>query len=656
MSIKRGIVFAAGLFVVLAGSVAAAAKPLEYLGRSVSDAGSYAGDDEVPDVTDRVGRMSFLRGEVKIKRADSDDWEQATLNLPVVEGDEITTSANSRVEIQFDNYNRVRLDENGYLKITRLFDGGIALSLPQGALNARITKFNKDRAYFEIDAPGSTVAVEHEGSFRVDAGSPGSSDLQIRVTDSGEARVYSDTSGFTLKNGRSARVFLSGSNAGEWQMSDASLITDEFDRWSSDRDETIARSLKDAYYDKYYDSDIYGADDLDGNGDWVFINGYGYVWRPYSSAIAAYSGWSPYRYGQWRWLPDYGWTWVNDEPWGWATYHHGRWFYDAGNWYWSPYGSQRYSRSWWRPALVVISILNNNVCWYPLPYNYAYYNFNAYYYNHGWNGRGRNNGHGVNPTPTPPPIVETARSGLTAVRVRPPSQIVPTTGVVSMPTEQFGRVRSLKIAPLATAERVLAQIPDDRRTAPILPVYRDVRSGAGRDIAADKPRLTAVLPSTGAAPRDTNGPLDRELRTTRILGGRPPVTPAISKDQELRITENPGNTVRTGAVERPPRPMPPTRINDGTRQNSKNEDVIREDPGRVRTPVIRPPSRDTTVRETPRYETPRPRLDTNRSETPAPTRRTEPTVRTEIPRKTEPKTEVKPSVGNTKTEHKKDNR
>ena len=61
-----------------------------------------AADDYVPEVTARVARISFLRGDAAIKRADSDDWERAALNLPIVEGDEIATELNARLEIQFD--------------------------------------------------------------------------------------------------------------------------------------------------------------------------------------------------------------------------------------------------------------------------------------------------------------------------------------------------------------------------------------------------------------------------------------------------------------------------------------------------------------------------------------------------------------------------
>ena len=92
------------------------------------------------------------------------------------------------------------------------------------------------------------------------------------------------------------------------------------------------------YYDKYYDRDIYGAEDLSDYGEWIYTRKYGYVWKPYPHGDKHYADWSPYRYGNWRWIPPYGWTWVNDEPWGWATYHHGRWIFADGYWAWTPYG------------------------------------------------------------------------------------------------------------------------------------------------------------------------------------------------------------------------------------------------------------------------------------------------------------------------------
>src|SRR5688572_20880367 len=79
-------------------------------------------EEEAPTVTARVARISFIRGEVRIRRAGNTDWEKATLNLPLVEGDELSTPADGRLEIQFDNYKHVRLNENSYLKVINLKD------------------------------------------------------------------------------------------------------------------------------------------------------------------------------------------------------------------------------------------------------------------------------------------------------------------------------------------------------------------------------------------------------------------------------------------------------------------------------------------------------------------------------------------------------
>ena len=115
--------------------------------------------------------------------------------------------------------------------------------------------------------------------------------------------------------------------------------------------------------DRYYDNEVWGAEELDVYGDWISTREYGYVWRPHASVISSYPDWAPYRYGHWTWVPPYGWTWVGYEPWGWAPYHYGRWVYHNNYWAWAPRSKFHKKRSWWRPALVAfvfdISFGNN---------------------------------------------------------------------------------------------------------------------------------------------------------------------------------------------------------------------------------------------------------------------------------------------------------
>ena len=634
------------------------------------------GDDDQPDVTARVARISFINGEVQVRRLNSQDWEKATLNLPIVEGDELSTSAGSRIELQFDSYTHVRVDQNSYLKVTKLKDEGIALSVPQGTFSFRLSSFDHDKSYFEVDAPGSTIAVQRAGMYRIDAGQTGEAAIRVSVNDNGEARIYSETSGFTLKSGKSARVFISGANSGEFETAKVEQYADEFDSWALERDATIAKSLQTADYDKYYDRDIYGAEDLNNYGEWVYTAKYGYVWRPYRSTTSVYAGWTPYRYGHWRWVPPYGWTWINDEPWGWATYHHGRWFYDDGYWNWTPYGAYRYSRSWWSPALVYVSIFGGNICWYPLPYGYGYYNYNHYYNTYGgWGGNGGGNGHhngggnggngngGPTPTPTPNPNVGINGPGVTKGPKTPPLGSVPPTGVVTVPTTEFGRMtKGNRTAPLSVANSVLSRTPTTRETSPVLPTYSDVRGRGGRDITTDRPANVSVgsTARTGATDRRNDAPLDNQLRTTRIFGGRPPLatpTPTSTTD-----TTGP-TTRRTGAVERPPTVdtgsntvrQPGRTVNDDTRRAPESRPTYTP-------PTTRsdPPSSD-RQRPTPRYEPP-----TNRSEPPVnrqppvrndppPTNRQPPPPRNDPPpTRSEPKTDKKPPVESRPAERKKD--
>jgi len=91
-------------------------------------------------------------------------------------------------------------------------------------------------------------------------------------------------------------------------------------------------------------------------GEWIVVANYGRCWRPRHVE----SGWRPYCSGHWV-DTDRGWYWQSDEPWGWATYHYGRWDYQAGfGWIWIPHTR-------WAPAWVEWRSGGGYVGWAPLP-------------------------------------------------------------------------------------------------------------------------------------------------------------------------------------------------------------------------------------------------------------------------------------------------
>lgn len=600
------------VLVTLAAGAAVFASGLPAITDLVSAEPTYLQDDgnDQPEVTARVARISYIYGAARIRRSGVDEWENVTLNLPLVAGDEIATDGASKIEIQFDKAQHLRLWENSYLKIVTLADDNIAVSVSIGTAALRITSFDKDRQSFEIDAPKTTVAVQRAGEYRIDAGRDGDKEIRVVAKEGGEARIYSDNSGFTLKNGRSTRIFIEGQNVGEWETGDAARYTDDFDEWSSDRDLTIAKRLRDAYYDKYYDNDIYGADDLNDNGQWVYVSGYGTVWQPHSSSISRYADWSPYRYGHWRWMPPYGWVWVNDEPWGWATYHHGRWFYQNARWYWSPYSYYRPSRSWWFPALVAINIINNNTCWYPLSYRHRWRNYNAGY-NGNHNGGPRNIGN-------TPPRINTDPKDLSSRKEMPlDDEAVPPNAVVAVSSDKFGSRSEAKRPPLDIARTALSKKVTDGNGA-TLPLYKDVVDRPDRAIrppVADRIDGT----KTGAGIRKDSRPLDDELRTKTVLGGRlPPPDVAKGEDSSDRPKQGafqrpPVNSDKSDSTRyRPPTPSdPPRDVRPADPKDPrKTPPLERAEPPRDQrpkesaTPRYTPPPAKERPAEKPRYEPP----------------------------------------------------
>jgi len=529
-------------------------------------ANARADDDTEPEyeVTARVARISLIKGDATIKRQGNTEWEKAKLNLALVEGDTLATAADSRVEIQIDARNFARVGPDSLLTIVTLRNEGIALSLSRGTAAVRLARFDRDREYFEIDAPKTTVAAEKTGLYRLDVDPNGR--VQITVRDDGRARIYSPTSGFLVRSGHSATLVHLGDAEGDWQFA-AAPATDSWDDWVTSREAYLATRLR---YDdrvRYYDSDVWGAEELDAYGDWSYVNDYGWIWRPHVTVINNYNNWAPYRYGEWVWCPPYGWTWVGQEPWGWAPYHYGRWVYYNNYWAWCP-RSFNQRRSWWRPALVAFVSLDfnfgSNYCWYPLSYHQRDPRSRHY-------GRDRDRFRAMRPD-------ELARLR----RVDPAFY----RAVSSQSARDFGSraARSQAVAADIARRAVgLDPLTGDLPVRPAGVVDRNNRGVGERQTRAAivRPPANAVLAErpTGAASRRPGVALDNELRRTRVFNGRDPVpvnpgsnggsfegvTGAVTRPaRPARANgggDNPGTPGTGGSIDRPVRPAPVVRDN-----------------------------------------------------------------------------------------------
>jgi hypothetical protein len=283
-----------------------------------------------------VARLSLLNGDVSVRRGDSGDWVAAAINAPVLAQDRVFSGPTSRAEVQFDYYHRARLAADTELRLTELDNNKYLMQLARGTMTFSALKGGD--AQVEVSTPAAAVRPVDHGEYRITVRPDGLTEITVRE---GEAEIYTASGSQTLKLGRTLVVRSTENGESEFQSIQA-VAFDSWDEFNKARDKDLQSRAK---VHKYVSRDISGAEDLEGQGDWVYADSYGYVWRPYVAA-----GWAPYRMGRWAWMDYYGWNWVSYDPWGWAPYHYGRWFFWGGNWCWYPGGVGL--RAHWSPGVV----------------------------------------------------------------------------------------------------------------------------------------------------------------------------------------------------------------------------------------------------------------------------------------------------------------
>ena len=283
-----------------------------------------------------VARISLINGDVSVRRGDSGDWIAAALNVPLVVSDHVITGPGSRTEIQFDYANMLRLASDAEVRLSELQYRRYQVQVARGTVTLSVLRDSD--AEMEVDTANVSVRPVKRGEYRITVRENGESEVTVR---SGEAEVFTPRGAERLRSGNAMLVRGTSSDP-EFQIVRAAA-EDDWDRWNYNRDRTLERSR--SY--QYVSRDIYGADDLDAYGRWIYDSPYGWVWSPYGVG----PGWAPYRYGRWSWIDWYGWNWLSYDPWGWAPYHYGRWYHQANyGWCWYP-GNMHYPH-YWRPALV----------------------------------------------------------------------------------------------------------------------------------------------------------------------------------------------------------------------------------------------------------------------------------------------------------------
>jgi hypothetical protein len=267
----------------------------------------------------RVGRVSFVSGNLAFHTPGQNEWSAAAVNYPVATGTSLWTEPEARTEIRIGP-NTIAMGSSTELDIGRLSSQVTQLNLPQGRLYLHVRQLDQTNT-FEIAIPRGGILLLQPGYYDIDAGSD---DRAARVAVfEGAARFAGDGADIEIKPGDVA--VLNGSNPVTASLERA--VADAFVEWCRSRDYDEKR-LAAPYL---VSPNMTGYAELDTHGLWDTAPGYGEVWYPNVSA-----GWTPYTQGRWAWVEPWGWTWVDDAPWGFAPSHYGRWAFIGERWCWVP--------------------------------------------------------------------------------------------------------------------------------------------------------------------------------------------------------------------------------------------------------------------------------------------------------------------------------
>jgi len=310
-------------------------------------------------------RLSYVRGDVYVQRAQDLGYEQGELNLVLIEGDKIG-SRDGRVEVQLGRGNYLRLDNDTLVELVALprrDDDPSKFHLLSGRIFVRVEALDREKN-FAIHTPDASFFVLDEGLYRVDI--LGNMETEFMVY-RGQAEAAGDEGSILVREGE-----MIVAADGRFTATRLALRArnDDFGAWNGARDALYARRASRTYLPADY-ADY--ESELGDYGRWVYESSYGHVWVP----TVSYGDWRPYYNGRWVWYPVIGWTWVSYEPWGWCTYHYGRWGWRFGlGWYWIPH------RHWhWGPAWVHWWHGYDHIGWCPLSYyNYPAVIVNNYFY------------------------------------------------------------------------------------------------------------------------------------------------------------------------------------------------------------------------------------------------------------------------------------
>jgi len=500
-----------------------------------------------------------------IRRQDRAEPEEALLNMPIGPGDTVRTTAERRVEIQFDTGTIVRLDFATEFRVETILARSLSkldelsvMALDRGRIYVMYREYDK-KELFQVLTPNAAVRMKHNSVATVAVAGDGATEAQVKY---GQARVLFGPDERSLDDRtvvKGQRLIVLKDHQSELAPAIAGTA---FELWNNEVNANFAelhtglsalpKPLQKLPRAVFYFAQAYGSR----YGEWLWDDVFGYVWRPFIDNGAYPWGWQPYFYGQWA---QYGGQmfWVPREPWGWIPYHLGVWHWSKKiGWVWLP-------GSMFAPAWATWDFYFGYACWRP----WGLYDWMVGPYDpFGWS-----------------PFSYSGGSWAYALKRKAPGGAIPPTVTLKdqlkspkdSPFPVPGELKRVLANVTAASRRGDARVREDAEALPRHLVFVD-----RRDLASPAIETKALtwdrVPKAGPPADGSNGQVRRRIdprrEVARIFGGvdgtpsiprRIPAPPATGTERGGIRSLPPGPSGRSGApATAPPGAAPLHRFRD----------------------------------------------------------------------------------------------
>lgn len=278
----------------------------------------------------RAVRLSEVQGSVQVLQNGQVAFNQAQINMPLVEGMKIVAAESGRAEIQFEDGSVARITPNSAITLSQLSrsDDGTTTVIDADA-GLTYYELNGRSGQYAVQSGGDKIVPLDSSIFRIDLDNP---PAELAVMH-GSVHV-DDNENLVVDVHTNQTMRFDALNPDEYQLLQ-SVAADSWDQWNSDRDEALAELDENVTTARAStgNPDDAAWNDLDASGDWYDVPGYGMGWSP--SGVG--QDWDPYGEGSWGYYDNVGYTWISGYSWGWWPYHCGAWnWFDGSGWMWFP--------------------------------------------------------------------------------------------------------------------------------------------------------------------------------------------------------------------------------------------------------------------------------------------------------------------------------